>query len=229
MGSTGQAITSSSGSGVIVANLLDVVLSVAENAEGLKIGGLTAGRTALNAYLKKRNKDAQQILFDELSRGDVFPEQIAAEDDGIAVIHGYLRAAWEGRARVNLRLLAKAITGQLQQRRLVADEYYLHAETLAGLSRDEIVLLATMIRCFGVVERSAYYKWKDTEAELGKHGWTEARIQATGGRALRSGYAYPQYYGHGEMVVHVENHYLPSPLLLELEVTVDFQDALLRE
>ena len=151
---------------------------------------------------------------------------MAAHDDGIAVIHGYNRAAWEGRARINLRLLAKAITGQLRAGNLVADEFFLHAESLTGLSRDEIILLATMLHRFAVSERSAYNKWADTEVELVKHGWSKARILATAGRALRSGYIFPEAHGLGQMVVAIEFHYLPSPLFLNLCATVDFDDAL---
>ncbi|MGQ3300296.1 hypothetical protein [Reyranella sp.] len=213
-------------------NLTDVLGSITETADWMKSGGiLPVGRAALNAYLKRRSAEAQQILFEELRSGGYPPEQVAAEDDGIAVIHGYVRAAWEGRARVNLRLLAKAITGQLQVGTLVADEFYLYAESLAGLSRDEVILVSTLLRHHPKLpdvpeeeagEREKQSPWLATMAEMEAKGWQKDKVAAVASRCLRSGFVIAQS-AWGGLAFKV------SPLLLDLSKTVDFDDALKRE
>jgi hypothetical protein len=215
-----------------MASLPEVIDAIVEAAEWVKTGGiLPAGRTALSTYLKRRAAAAQQILFEELRSGGKLPEQVAAEDDGIAVIHGYMRAAWEGRARVNLRLLAKAITGQLQLGTLIADEFYLYAESLAGLSRDEIILASALLRHHSKLpdvpedemgEREKHSPWLATVAELELQGWENDKISAVAGRCMRSGFVIAKSAWGGLA-------FKASPMLLDLRKTVDFDDALRRE
>lgn len=204
-----------------MANLPDMIGAiVAEGVGFLKTAGVTAGRAALATYLAKRADAAREILFDELRSGDIAPEQVAAEDDGVAVVHGFVRAAWEGKARVNLRLLAKAIKGQLQLGNLVADDFFLHADALASLSRDEIILLATMLR-----ERARSRPnglWLNCMGDLNAAGWSKDKILAVASRSLRSGFV-TTGSGFGGMV------YAPSPMLLDVCKTVDFDDALRKE
>lgn len=211
--------------------LPEVVSAIIEGTEWLKTGGISAGRAALAAYLAKRSDDARAILFEELKSGGKLAEQVAAHDDGIAVIHGYMRAAWEGRARVNLRLLAKAITGQLQMGSLVADEFYLNAESLAGLSRDEIIFISTLYRHHGKLpnvpkdqmgENEKQSPWLATLEELKGKGWHQDKVSGVAGRCLRSGFVIAQ--AAWDMLA-----YKASPMLLDLCKTVDFEDALRRE
>jgi hypothetical protein len=68
--------------------------------------------SALKAFLKRRGDEARDILLEELRSGAIVPTQAAANDDAIAAVHRYLMASWQGSARVNLRLMAKAITGR---------------------------------------------------------------------------------------------------------------------
>lgn len=58
----------------------------------------------------------------------------------------YNRAAQEGAARLNLRLMAKVIAGQVRHDVLYADEFLRHAEVLAGLRREEVMLLGALQR-----------------------------------------------------------------------------------
>lgn len=214
-----------------MANIPEIVGSIIEGAEWFKTGGISAGRAALAAYLKKRSSEAQTILFDELRTGGKLPEQVAAHDDGIAVIHGYMRAAWDGRARVNLRLLAKAITGQLQLGTLIAEEFYLYAESLAGLSRDEIILISTLFRHHTKIpnvpeeemgDREQQSPWLAAMADMEAKGWSKDKTSAVAGRCMRSGFVIAQSAWGGLA-------YKASPMLLDLCKTVDFDDALRRE
>ena len=214
-----------------MANLPEILGSIVEGAEWLKTGGISAGRAALAAYLKSRSAAAREILFEEVRTSGKLPEQVVAHDDGIAVIHGYMRAAWEGRARVNLRLLAKAITGQLQTGTLVADEFYLYAEALAGLSRDEIILIAALHRHHSKLpnvpedqmgEREKQAPWLATVEELQGNGWSADKISAVAGRCQRSGLVIAKSAWD-------DLAYKASPMLGDLCKTVDFDDALRRE
>lgn len=183
----------------------------------------------IKAYVQRRIDEARGILFEELSRGDILPSQAAGRDDLVAAIYHYFRSACMGAARVNLRLLAKGIAGRLRINALIADEFLPHADALASLSRDEIILLASLHRCFAVPDKSAHYKWEAVENELTGYGWDKARVLATAGRALRSGYVFPEANGLGQMVVSIRFLYKPSPLFLNLCQTIDFDDALQRE
>lgn len=186
------------------------------------LGGSTAGvavSAALKGYMKRRTGAAHEVLLDELARGDILPPQAAGKDDQIAVIYHYFRSACMGAARVNLRLLAQAITGRLRTNTLVADEFLEHVEALASLSRDEIMLLAEMYRV---------HQAEDTDRRWGvllhalKNAWSEDKIRAVAGRAVRSGFVVPaSSFG--------ATTYGASPMLLDLCKTVDFADALRRE
>ncbi|EJB04817.1 hypothetical protein Rleg9DRAFT_3676 [Rhizobium leguminosarum bv. trifolii WSM597] len=88
---------------------------------------------------------AREVLLEELAKGrasaiDPLP------DDAATVTFRYMRAAQEGAARLNLRLLAGVITGQISGPGLYADEFLRWADILAGLRREEILVLGVMQR-----------------------------------------------------------------------------------
>jgi hypothetical protein len=143
----------------------------------------------------------------------------AYNDDAVAIIAKYLRASEQGAARLNLRLLAKCIAGQVQRGRLIADEFLDHAEALATLSHDEVVLIATMYRIAQREEPDR--RWGVFLAEM-KKAWAEDKIRSVAGRATRSGLVVAQGAFGGII-------YAPSPTLCDLCRTVDFDDALRRE
>jgi len=179
------------------------------------IPGGSVAQASVMAYAKHRADIARDILYEELRHGGKTPEDVAAEDEGIAVVHGYLQASLHGRARINLRLLAKAITRQLHGGSLVADEFFLYAESLAGLSRDEIRLIAAMLT-------NSTGAWQNVVDEFERQGWQPDRTAATAGRALRSGFVIP-ISGYGAL------QFALSPMLRDLAKTVDFADALSKE
>jgi hypothetical protein len=191
------------------------------------LGGSTAGAVAsarLKALLERRTNTGREVLFDELAQGDILPQQAAAKDDAVAVIYHYFRSACMGAARVNLRLLAQGIAGRLRTNTLVADEFLPHADALAALSRDEVILLATM---YAVQSRFGDAPplnelWQPTVQKLEGIGWSKDHIQAVAGRALRSGYVLAAS-AWGALA------FRPSPQYLDLCKTIDFADALRRE
>lgn len=107
-------------------------------------GGAVATR-ALESVLRKRAERARDILLDELRHG----ERTLASDEVeevVAVLYRYTRAAHEGAARLNLRLMAKVVAGQAEAGAVRADTFLAYADILAGLRREEIVVLGCLVR-----------------------------------------------------------------------------------
>ena len=94
--------------------------------------------------MKRRQDDARQILLDELRKGEKTLHQIEEVDELAAMVYRYSRAAQEGAARLNIRLMAKVIAGQFQAGALVADEFLAYADMLGSLRRDEVILIAVL-------------------------------------------------------------------------------------
>lgn len=83
------------------------------------------------------------MLIEAIGNGDAIIIDAEEVDNFVAITHRYFRAAQEGSARLNLRIMAQVIAGQKIDGRLSADEFLQHAEILASLSVNEIVLLGT--------------------------------------------------------------------------------------
>jgi hypothetical protein len=202
----------------IVGALVDAGLS----AVGVP-GGSAAG-TLVSSYYQRRAITGREILLDELRRGEIDAAVVTSEDDCIAVIDRYLRASRDGSARVNLRLIAKAIVGALRTNTLVADDFMPHADALASLSRDEIILIAHVLAHQPISETAeeAGEQWPTIVKAMEAKGWNKEHVQATAARAQRSGYVLA-----GSAFDDLS--YRLSPLLMDLCKTVDFDDALRRE
>ncbi|KAF1062769.1 hypothetical protein [Burkholderia gladioli] len=101
--------------------------------------------SVLSAVMEKRNATAREVLLDEIRHGNASP---APEDieESVAIWYRYWRAAQEGAARLNLRLLAAVYAGQVRDKAIVADDFLYLADLLATLRRDEIILLGTFLR-----------------------------------------------------------------------------------
>ncbi len=95
--------------------------------------------------MDNRLRAAAEIVIDELKSGRGTPETLDL-DATAAMLFRYMRAAQEGAARSNLRLMAKIISGQRQNQTLTADAFLHHAEILAHLRREELILLGTLCR-----------------------------------------------------------------------------------
>lgn len=133
--------------------VLSAIVGDAFGAKGWLMGNLagTAFGLAAGRLLRRRAEQARDVLFEEVRCGDRILS--AAEVDEVtAVLLRYNRAALEGAARLNLRLMAKVIAGEAQHRTLYAHEFLRYADTLAGLQREEIILLGTLHRHWHTAE-----------------------------------------------------------------------------
>ena len=84
-------------------------------------GGNVAG-FALKRLFAKRLDNARETLLKKLARGDMRVSE-ADLQEGVATVYRFLRAAQEGAARVNLRLLSQVIANQAWRGTMKADEF----------------------------------------------------------------------------------------------------------
>ncbi len=63
----------------------------------------------------------------------------------------------EGTARLNLRLLAKCLKGDLNESQLSADRFLYYTDIIASLTREEINLIATLLRVRNLTSKDNYY------------------------------------------------------------------------
>ncbi len=111
----------------------------------VKTGGEMVGSSVLRRLLAKRAEVARGILVDRLAKGKANLKNLS-EDDAAAIIYRYMRAAEEGAARMNLKLLADVISGQDAKPGFYANDFLLWADVLSGLRHEEVVVLGLMHR-----------------------------------------------------------------------------------
>ncbi|MBB3409210.1 hypothetical protein FHT87_003129 [Rhizobium sp. BK316] len=103
------------------------------------------GTWSLRALMQKRASTARDVLLHEIRQGHA-PIEFQDADEAAAITYRYMRAAEEGAARLNLRLLARVIVGSAEGPGLYADDFLRWADVLAGLRREEVIVLGVMQR-----------------------------------------------------------------------------------
>jgi hypothetical protein len=98
-------------------------------------------------YLEKKQREAAEILIEEVSKGSSepinFPDSEA--DPLIEIIYRFSKAAADGAARENLRLLAQVIAGLKRNKALEANQFRRWANILEQLTRDELLVIGKAI------------------------------------------------------------------------------------
>ena len=102
-------------------------------------------REGIRHLLRGRLETARDVFFEEsrsgITAGNVPP------DEFVSVALRYLRAAEEGTAKRNLRLMAQVMVRNVPQApSLYADEFLRWADVLATLRREECIAVATLYR-----------------------------------------------------------------------------------
>lgn len=105
-----------------------------------------AAKAAVTRIWRHRHERARETLFTELQAGNISLIDAKHHDEFVAIWLRYSRAAHEGAAHTNLRLLARIIAGMLVHSELIADEFLYYADTLAGLRRPELMVLGVLHR-----------------------------------------------------------------------------------
>lgn len=99
-------------------------------------------QSVYDEVMERRKKEAMEILLSEIRQGQF---QNVDGHEAISVVERYLRAAVEGTAKQNLRLLAQVIRGMANNKILKAPSFIKYAGILGTLTEDEIRLLGIMI------------------------------------------------------------------------------------
>lgn len=124
--------------------------SFADMASSLGFGASNLAGTVLSEALGRvmsgRAERARNILLNEIREGLRPPQDSGEVDEFVAILYRYLRAAQEGAARLNLRLMARVIRSQIEREGLYASNFLRYAELIASLTREEVILLATRHR-----------------------------------------------------------------------------------
>lgn len=98
-------------------------------------------------YLERKQKEAAEILIEEVAKGSAEPINFEERDLNpmIEIAYRFSKAAADGAARENLRLLAQVIVGLKKNKALDPDKFRKWANILEQLTRDELVVLGKAI------------------------------------------------------------------------------------
>jgi hypothetical protein len=91
----------------------DVLTKIEFSAAGF--AGTALG-VVLSRILRSRADQARQIFIEEVRQTTRAIRDAAEADEFVAITYRYLQAACEGAARLNLRLMAKVVRGQIKAR-----------------------------------------------------------------------------------------------------------------
>jgi hypothetical protein len=195
-------------------------------------GGATGGwatGAVIQHFMRRRLEAARDILFDELRSGEKRLPAVQI-DEGVAIICRYFRAAQEGAARINLRLLSSAIADQARRSALVADDFLRDADMIASLRREEILLLAELHHAWG--SDSLQQSDPANQPEEGVR-WATSRLvpgvfkdrqslEAAAGALLRTGMLKVVFAAMGLS-------FSPTPLLARLVSSAPLEAAIAKE
>lgn len=208
----------------ITSGLLEDIFNAVSFASGVPIPGGATAAGIFSSYMRRKAHEATIELNEQIRLGNIDLQVAASQDDLIGVLYIYSRAVIEGSARRNVRLLAKAVVGLATRGTLYADEFKRYADILAALSRDEIILLGTMYRCWLDAKKSndQTEPFNSAKQKLYPDIFdSEERILAIAAQAQRTGLI--------RWSNRMDVEYMLSPLMFEVADVVDFNEALRQE
>src|SRR5258708_37330281 len=98
-------------------------------------------------YLERKQREATEILTGEVAKGSPEPINFIESDTDplIEITYRFSKAAADGAARENLRLLAQVIAGLKKNKALEPDKFRKWANILEQLTRDELMVIGKAI------------------------------------------------------------------------------------
>lgn len=212
-------------------SLIDIARYVLAGADDLS-GGLAptaAARELLADYERRAIARTRETILDELSAGRtaVVP---ASDDDGIAIVLRVYEAHRRGCARQALRLLIAVLNGLADHGPVYASEFARFEKVLSDLTREEIILLGTILKHYGVPKAddrariTADTLHRSVAADLVPRVFkTAEHMAAHWASAQRTGLLV------GGTTFSTIGLAVPSPLLAEVAELSSFTDVLRRE
>ena len=197
------------------------------------VTGVPLGNTlavSVTGLIEGRRRKARDILMDELRQGQALIESGGDVDELAAIFLKYMRAAEEGAARLNLRLMAMAISGMGHKRSLTANRFLFYAAFLATLTREEVIAIATLYKNEKASQREKMLeeeargqaRVRTREELVPAFFLTERHLNSTLQAATRTGLVVGAS-GWGKLV------YETTPLMEEVASLAPFRDALEKE
>ena len=197
------------------------------------VTGIPLGNTlaeSVTRLIDGRRRKARDILIEELSQGQALIESVAEVDELAAIFLKYIRAAEEGTARLNLRLMAMTIRGMTHKRTLTANRFLYYAGFLATLTREEVTAIATLHKnmrwsleaTLPEEETRGQARVRTREELVPAFFPTERHLNSTLQAATRTGLVVGAS-GWGKLV------YETTPLMEEVASLAPFRDALEKE
>lgn len=132
----------------LIANLAGGLFSDLIAAKGGFLSGALGAAVAASVQMlfRKRMETARDIMIEEVRLGNKSLDDAAQLEEIVACMLRYGRAAEEGTARLNLRLMAAAMNGMYLRSRLTANEFLYYTDWLVSLKREEAVLIGVLHR-----------------------------------------------------------------------------------
>lgn len=139
------AVVSRDGLPAIVGAAVADLVSLVTWAPGASLIG-----KAFESLAQQRLERARETLFAELRKGQIsLADPSAGIDEFVRITHAYFRAADEGAAQRNLRILAQIAAGQAFKDALNSADFLSWTAILATLTREELIVLGSVVRVVG--------------------------------------------------------------------------------
>ena len=170
-------------------------------------------------YLERKQTEAAEILIEEVSKGSAEPINFTDSDTDplIEIIYRFSKAAADGAARENLRLLAQVIAGLKRNKALQPDKFRKWANVLEQLTRDELLVVGKAIATKRELEVEPNISfWARLKEDLAASGYQEAEAGSLCASLTRTGLLLPSS-GWDQLI------YRPTPWLDELASLADVE------
>jgi hypothetical protein len=186
-------------------------------------GGNTVAKLG-EAFLEKKRREAAEIFIEQVSKGSSEPINFTESeaDPLIEIVYRFTKAAGDGAARENLRLLAQIIAGMKKNKALEPDKFRRWANILEQLTRDDLMVIGKAVS----IKRNMDLEGAATNpnefanrlrSELNRSGYSNGVIDALCASLVRTGLILVASGYGGAMVP------LPTPWLDELGNLTDVE------
>ena len=185
-------------------------------------------QTAIAGYLRRRLEESHDVLLEELRQGNIDRIEFDSEYELGGVLFRYFNAVRDNAARLNLRLMAKAMVGQVRNEQLYADEFTRYANILSAMTRDEVIASITVYRYTLDIERTPVTSFSDPRTQKMVDSVVPSLFVdsdyfiAVCGALARFGLVIDSNDGNSF-------RFVSTPIMANLAKVVDFQDALRKE
>jgi hypothetical protein len=146
-------------------SVAEIVYDVLDASGALDAPGGKVIKSVVQEVRKRKLAYARDILLEQMKRGNKTMIDAAALEDVVSILYRYTRAALEGAARVNLKLLAQVISGKGLDGKLTANKFLSYADIISSLSLEEIQVLGNMAQKKKV---ASYEERRTVEAKIAK-------------------------------------------------------------